>query len=255
MFPATGWDGDEFQAWTVMGRLRARQGGLRNHAIQARRRVADRAWKTNLPPAAGAGAERDEIRAAWHGSATVLALLFAPPDSASMHLLRARREYFDIRTGDKWDLFFPGYYSRGDATAGSKPPQAGPDWAFDAVGFDLIRGRTETQSRGRWRYSGNSDLVLVGGWLPEEGEVTIDWESTASTELNEPGVDTSSMTLGAVVETITSDLDRALDDPVRGLSRRTAHSSTGVRPAMRDLTVDVLSGVLAALATRGLGVS
>ena len=126
MFPATAWDGAEARHWTVMGRLRERQAQLRNRAIQARRRMNERETRSDLPEVAWAGAERDRDQAQWNGSPTVVALLFGHPDSSALRMLDARGEYFDFRTGDTWDLFFPGYFrsnfdQRAEEGAGSRP--------------------------------------------------------------------------------------------------------------------------------------
>ena len=44
---------------------------------------------------------------------SVVILVFAYPNSWSVKQLIQRHEYFDIRSGDDWDVFFPGYYRWG----------------------------------------------------------------------------------------------------------------------------------------------
>jgi len=44
------------------------------------------------------------------GEFALLAFLFAHPDSHAIRLLDYRGDYFDVRSGNTWDLFFPGYY-------------------------------------------------------------------------------------------------------------------------------------------------
>src|ERR1700743_2722295 len=110
MWPATSWEGEGARAWTVMGRVRERQEHARNRSVQARRRVHERATKDGLPAAASAGAPRGRVWAEWHGGAPVLAFLFSLPDSATMQALDSGIDHMDQRTGDSWDLFFPGYY-------------------------------------------------------------------------------------------------------------------------------------------------
>ena len=95
------------RSWSVLGRLQERQQGLRNRALQAQRRMRERESGKDQPPDAERGAERDRIDAAWEMTPTVIALLFGFPDSVAIETLRARRAYFDLRTGDTWDLFFP----------------------------------------------------------------------------------------------------------------------------------------------------
>jgi hypothetical protein len=176
-----------------------------------------------------------------------------------MGVLNARREYFDIRTGEKWSLFFPGYYERGASNRVRRDPYIGRsrstgDWSFDASGFDEIREHVASHSASRWRYSGETDLVLVGVWLPEEDEIVVDWESTTSGVLAhlEPGI--PSRTLGAVVESITNNFDEKLD-PASGISALLADGDRPSHSAMRDFTTQVLSAVAATLMIHGLGVS
>ena len=250
------WDGGPVQDWTVMGRLRERHQFLRNHTIQARRRQDHRQWRTDLPAIAFETAERDAIRASWHGSAELLALLFAPPDSPAMRVLRTRREYFDIRSGEKWSLFFPGYYERDAPTRVRHDPFIGQsrdtgDWSFDATGFDEIRDYVSHHSAGRWRYSGDTDLVLIGIWLPEQGEIFIDWESTSSGVFTEPENGRPGRTLGAVVEAITNNFDDNLD-PASGIASLLAGDNPPSHSTMRELTTQVLSGVATTVVLHGL---
>jgi hypothetical protein len=258
VYAAMLWDGGPVQSWTVMGRLRERRQVLRNHATQARRRQADRERKPHLPAVAFEGAERDAMRASWHGSAELLALLFAPPDSPAMTVLNARKEYFDIRTGEKWSLFFPGYYEKGPSGRVRRDPFIGQprdtgEWSFDATGFDEIREHVARHSDGRWRYSGNTDLVLIGIWIPEEGEIAIDWESMTSGVLTGLEAESPNRTLGAVIESITNNFDDKLD-PTNAISSL----ANGDRPShstMREFTTQALSAVAATLVVHGLGLS
>jgi len=80
-----------------------------------------------------------------------------------------------------------------------------------------VKALARGQSRRRWSFSGNTALVLVGAWLTEEGEPIVDWPSTLSGTLTEPQADISTLTLGAVVERITTDLERTSEDPDYGV--------------------------------------
>src|SRR5262249_3055242 len=99
MWPATAWDdqadvSNPVQAWSVMSRVRERQKSLRLQADVSRRTLP-----ADEPTS-------DEILVP-----SVLAFMFAPPRSPTIEMLDERGDYFDIRTGDTWDLFFPGYFS------------------------------------------------------------------------------------------------------------------------------------------------
>src|SRR5258708_2564730 len=56
-------------------------------------------------------------------------------------------------------------------------------WHFDARAFDDVRDHIERSSQRRWTYSGETDLVLVNGWLIPHEELIIDWPSTMSWQL------------------------------------------------------------------------
>ncbi len=64
----------------------------------------------------------------------------------------------------------------------------------------MIREHVSLQSEGRWRYSGETDIVLIGAWLPEDGQIVIDWESLSSGVLVESGSGQPDRSLGALVE-------------------------------------------------------
>jgi hypothetical protein len=256
MYAAMAWDQEPVEGWTVMGRLRERQEYLRNRAVQAQRRQDRRQRRTNLPAVAFDGVERDAAIAGWRGSTELLALLFAPPDSSAMRVLNIRLPYFDIRSGDKWSLFFPGYYEPGAATSVRRDAYVGTprprgSWKFDAAGFDAIREHVARQSEGRWRYSGETDIVLIGTWLPEEGDIVVDWESLRAGVLAESGHGRSDRSLGALVESITNSFDLLLD-PTEDLASLFAGESQPPRSTMRDFTAQVLSGVATALLVHGL---
>jgi hypothetical protein len=259
MWPATSWDDEHARAWSVMGRLSERNNSLRNHAIQARRRLARRDLLGERYPATAV--ERDRVRAERHPGGTVVALLFAHPDSSAMRLLDARGDYFDQRTGDVWDLFFPGYYrSERDGgfeeQAGAEPigRSYGHGWYFNARDFNIMRGDVERRSKGRWTYSGGTDLVLINAWLPETGEPLVDWASTICGELIEAQDAAHSINLAKVVERITRDIETASEDATYGVGQVVdgAASPTPTRFS-RELTVEALGGVIAALGGRALG--
>jgi hypothetical protein len=257
VYATMAWDEGAVEGWTVMGQLRKRRAFLRNQAIQARRRQERRRIRTNLPAVAFEGAARDEAIAKWSGSTELVALLFAPPDASAMRVLENRLDYFDVRSGDKWSLFFPGYYEqragtngpRRDAFVGESRPRG--TWKFDPVGFDSIREHVSRQSNASWRYSGETDIVLIGAWLPEDGEIVVDWGSIRSGILAEPGIPTSSHSLGALVEAITNSFDELID-PTIELESFLTHEKQPPQTSMREFTTQVLSGVAAALLVHGL---
>jgi hypothetical protein len=198
---------------------------------------------------------RDRAAAKWAGSFIVVACLFAPPDEPAMDKLRRRREYFDIRTGDTWDLFFPGYFKATDEhlerEAGSRRLSSGAreDWYFSAASFDELRADVEGASGGRWAYSGGADLVLANAYVPDDGDIAVDWESVQAGQL------TGSMeaSLPGVIERITRDLQSGREDPSYGVADIVGRSESPASSSMREFMVSTLAEIAAALMLRGSG--
>lgn len=243
-----------------MGRLRERQEQLRNHAVQARRRIKERETRSDLPEAAWIGAERDRVRALWHGGPTVVALLFGHPDSAALRLLDRRGDYFDVRTGDTWDLFFPGYFrspedQEFEVGVGSHPigQHFGKNWFFHPHDFEMFRSGLEQRSGHRWEYSGGTDLVLVNAWLVEQGEPVVDWASTICGQITDDVTAANTLTLGEVIERITRDLETQAENASYGVGEVTNGTPQEQSSFAREVTVNALGGIIAALGLKALG--
>jgi hypothetical protein len=246
-----------------MGRLRERQLLNRQEAADARRRIARRPTRSSdrvelmIPTKEEV---QDFIKARWQGGPTVLAFLFAPPDSDAIRMLDSRGEYFDVRTGDTWDLFFPGYYRSTKGSAFERKQGARPigdnyagDWYFSPTGFNDLRIRIEQSSGNLWQYSGGTDLVLINGWLVEQGEPTIDWESTISGQVTDQSAGTQTLTLANVIEKISRDLEAGTEDRSYGAGEVTDEPPAPASHAGRDFAVQALSGIAAALGAKALG--
>lgn len=256
------WEGSRARGWTVAAQLEKRRNALLAESLAARRREAERASASSfyLMTASQIAAQaRDQMLARWQGGPNVVALLFALPDSEAIRTLDARGEYFDCRTGDTWDLFFPGYHKADNAhfeqQAGSRRVGAAyaENWFFHPRDFDLFRKYVEQQSLGRWQYSGGTDLVLVNGYLPERGQIIIDWESTITGSLTEPNA-THTLTIAQVIERLTRDLEAENEDSDYGVGAVVSPEAPGHKTsAARDITVGALAGIAAALGKAGLG--
>jgi hypothetical protein len=216
------------------------------------RRLQDRQRHWRLGPAPFAGN--------WEsGWPSVVALLFTPPDSDAISTLDVRGEYFDVRTGEYWDLFFPGYYRSSktelEHNVGARPVgrRYMSDWYFGPHDFDYFCREVESASAGRWQYSGEADLVLINAWLPPRGVVAIDWESTISGQLTNRASGTQTLTLGNVIERITRDLKSSTEDTSYGVGEVTNKIVPSSRNIGRDFMVQALSGIAAALGAKALG--
>jgi hypothetical protein len=189
----------------------------------------------------------------------VLAFLFARPESDVIRSLDSSGDYFDIRTGSTWDLFFPGYFRSTneyfEQQAQSQPVRGdefAANWYFSSRDFDVFCRDVERESGGRWSYSGDADLVLVNGWLEPRGQPTIDWESTMSGKIGAGG----RATLGAVIERMTRDLTSGTEDAHYGIGDVVVpeRSREPGGMSMNEITVAVLLAIAAALGVKVAGV-
>lgn len=164
-----------------------------------------------------------------------------------MRMLTDRRDYFDIRTGEIWDLFFPGYYRYGHMEGGVPVGDPLDNWGFSPPAFDKLRRHVERRSEGRWRYSGGDDLIVICAWLPAAGDPTVDWSSTAGGNL-------AAADLPQVIERVTRDLEEGLEDANFGVgdvvSRSTGKPGGGTRG---DLAVSVITDILTAIGLKLAG--
>jgi hypothetical protein len=226
----------------------------------AQHRVRERSMEFHfMKPAPTAAEIADSVAARSVGTWAVLAMLFAHPDSEAIRSLDARGEYFDCRTGDTWDLHFPGY-RRLPSHDGHRPRARAVGtghlrrWSFDPGDFNELRDRVEHCSNGRWSYSGGTDLVLTSVWLPVAGEAPqIAWESTLSGCVTDASTATATLSLSEVIERISRDVERALDDPDYGVGLITRPSEGGGDDSVRDVVTNALGGIIGALGAKALG--
>jgi hypothetical protein len=267
MLPTTGWDDDSSsggataRAWTVMGRLRIKQHDLRARARLARRMASAHGGPAQMITTAMAARDFASRKAAgWRGGPSMLAILFTKPDSDAVKSLDANGKYFDIRTGDTWDLFFPGYYRSPDREAelknGSSPvgSRDAQDWYFSPRDFMNLHQHVERESNGRYTYSGGTDLVLINTWLTDGPEdPVIDWTSTISGQLTDTRVGNRSLTLDQVIERVTNDLVKGLDNPNYGVEDVTNPVAPRQNHFTRGLLTQVIAGIVSALGAKALG--
>jgi hypothetical protein len=146
MWAATAWEDADWEVpargWTVMRRLRQQQAQL---GRAAKREQRDTPTAGLMIAASTAEDWNSSMASVWTGGPIVTALLFAHPDSQAIRTLDARGEYFDIRSGDTWDLFFPGYHKSDnpgtERQAGGQPVGRGfaRQWFFNERDFDLLQ--------------------------------------------------------------------------------------------------------------------
>lgn len=265
MWPATVWDDQDWdcgnvhaRGWTVMGRVRERQCELIEARRQANRRISEAASHMHMmTPALIEQQYLDRLAANWRGSFTVLAFLFAMPDEPALRMLDRRGDYFDIRTGTTWDLFFPGYFKSDDqqleAQTGSRRvgKRTARDWFFDPRAFDELRDRIESAAAGQWEFSGGADLVLVNAFIPDSGGPVVDWDSLQSGPLTAKG----NSSLQSVIERISRDLEQGREDASYGVSTITKPPQSRDGDAAREMMIGATGEIVAAVAGKLFGLS
>lgn len=264
MWPATAWSDSDWRGmhargWTVERRLGERQVQARRARDAAASRLRESEHSMALmSPAVMEQRYRDELAARSKGSYTVLAFLFAMPDDPVMRALDKRGEYFDIRSGDTWDLFFPGYFRSGkgeyfEREAGSKPIGRAftREWYFSPTSFNQLRVHIEHETDGRWHYPGCADLLLINAYVPHQGEANIDWTSIQSATLTGPDAKTH---LSTAIEKITGDLEREEEDPAYGISSLVGPAEpTAADGTAKKVMIGAAAGILAAMGKSFLG--
>lgn len=185
----------------------------------------------------------------------LVAFLFAMPDEPTIKMLDQRGEYFRRRSGETWDLYFPGYWpttqessrTREKAVVGTGYTKG---WDFREEWFNMHREAIARQSGGRWQYSGGSDLVLFNSYVPEPGSKPfIDWDSCQSGTIGPED------TLASVIEKITLDIETGNEDPHYGVGHIVNPGSVGVGKgsATKEFLIQALAGIASALAAKKIG--
>jgi len=260
MLPASSWDGlgpdahlympSGRHAWSVMERLRQRH----RHGAGA---------------TSTGGAE-------WE---TIVALAFVAPPADTLDLLDAGGGVLDLRSGDRWDLFFPGYFrsswsgESGDSRlvlpgelgrhakrqnhVSTRPAGLGflGDWYFNAYDFDRLRRDVEYKSGDRFIYDGRPTLVVVRAVFDSAGEPYVDWASLASGPLSDRRHGVRTLSLTEVVHRISTDLERGREDPNWGVGRVTSRENGEPprRTAATDIGVATAGGALSVWLSHILG--
>jgi hypothetical protein len=273
MWPATAWTDDDWvgqhaRGWTVTGALEARRVRNLRLAAEARKRIEQRALTARMMTATSWVEDAaDDAAGRWRGGPNVLAFLFAHPDSEAMKSLDLRGEYFDHRTGDTWDLFFPGYYRATDVAferrVGARPVGQSylGDWFFHPRDFDTFRRRLEGYTQCRWHYSGGTDLVLVSGWVSAHGKPSVYWDTAVSGCVTDETTAVLTLSLPEVIERVTRDVENTLASADFGVGDVTGRSdpddprvpSTPAPRATRDVLVNAVGGILAQLGAKAMG--
>ena len=97
-------------------------------------------------------------------------LLLRPADA--LELLEHNGEVLNLRSGSRWDLFFPGYFQTSRTNESIFLPGCMPvgrgflsNWYFNAKDFDRMCKQVETMSQGQFIYDGRPTIMGGSGHI------------------------------------------------------------------------------------------
>lgn len=113
----------------------------------------------------------------------------------------------------------------------------------------MLRSHVERLSGGRWAFSGGTDLVLVNGWIPEQGEPVIDCPPPSQ------GRSARARPRAAPSRSPTSSSESsATEDASYGVGDIIDHADDPGDSDAKKVMIGALGGIAAALGKRGLGI-
>ena len=212
--------------WSVMGRLRER-------------------YRLN-------GDATSQREPKWE---TIVALAFITQPADALELLAHNGAVLNLRSGRRWDLFFPGYFQITTTDEKSFLPGSAAvgdgflsNWYFNARDFDSMRKHVETMSQGRFIYDGRPTIMVVRSTYDESGEPSIDWNSVAFGPLSDRWHGVKTLSLNEVVHRISIDLEHGSEDPDWGIAELLTYNECQhqtSRSAATDTAIAVAGGTLA----------
>jgi hypothetical protein len=152
------------------------------------------------------------------GKVTMIGLLFAPPDAllAKAEVL-PRLEYFHDRSGSHIDFFCAGY-TRGDKGVEDYKEAGLPGWVYSNRKFNQFR--EDIIKRSRWKYSGETDLILLNAeYSPSARAVNLDFTTAILCKLDVMKKDEAITSVASFFEDIFNYAEHAdATDPTWGFS-------------------------------------
>ena len=164
----------------------------------------------------------------------MLGLLFVRPETEfALDEILPNLDYYHHRSGKNIDFFCAGYGAWMDRMDGAKevylrngePAWRQNDitcWQFNVRRFDEFRREIEDETHNRWRYSGDSDLVLTNArYDNERDDVAIDFASSICIDLVAAKQDNAFTSVSALFEKVFQFAEGETgSDPTWGFSDR-----------------------------------
>jgi hypothetical protein len=151
----------------------------------------------------------------------MVGLVFARPNSplAKSEIIPQLADWHH-RSGNHIDFFFAGYTYPHELLPGfiTVPVPGRGEWLYSSQLFDKFRREIEGQTR--WKYSGESDLLLTNTFFDKASDqATLDFASTIVCQLDQMKEDKAILSVGRFFESVFRFAESANDlDPCWGFS-------------------------------------
>lgn len=153
----------------------------------------------------------------------LVGLLFCMPNSKpGKDEVLPHLDYFHHRSASFVDFFCIGYERIAESDAKEAWPQpvavaGNARWHFSASDFNLCRGQIEAETK--WRFSGETDLLLAVARKPKHGQAFLDYSCAIACNLEEMARDNAIQSIRSFFEKIFQFGEQYQgDDPIRKLS-------------------------------------
>ena len=164
-----------------------------------------------------------------------------------------RKSYFDARSGEDWDVFFPGYFAYGSMDDPGEIRLREP-WGFSPIAFNSFRRDLERRTQYAWRFSGESELVVMNAILMPH-IATVDFESVASGPLTDHELATTTRTLAQAIERLGQQFEDGSEDADYGLDEVLNYGTPQRSNAAGQFVRDVATATAASIVQQTLGLS
>jgi hypothetical protein len=181
----------------------------------------------------------------------MVGLMFVTPDTPLATTdVYPRMSKFHARSGKHIDFYFAGYRQGGQPKSTQFVRIEGPkgSWYYSQKDFDRLV--SDMESKTTWKYSGDTDLLLMNGWLDgPRSKATLDFKTAIVCQLETMKRDEAFVSVGQFFEQIFRFAESFEgDDPTWGFSDREGVAIAG--SALKRFIYSLLPKSLSKDATR-----